>query len=37
MENISLTQPTKDGEDIIMTVSVLATTFRRPDAAGATK
>jgi type IV pilus assembly protein PilO len=37
MENISLTQPTKDGEDIIMTVSVLATTFRRPDSAGATK
>jgi len=35
MENISLTQPTKEGEDIIMTVSVLATTFRRPDAAGA--
>jgi type IV pilus assembly protein PilO len=37
MENISLTQPTKDGDDIIMTVSVLATTFRRPDGAGATK
>jgi type IV pilus assembly protein PilO len=37
MENISLTQPTKDGEDIIMNVSVLATTFRRPDGAGATK
>jgi type IV pilus assembly protein PilO len=37
MENISLTQPTKDGEDVIMTVSVLATTFRRPDGAGATK
>jgi type IV pilus assembly protein PilO len=39
MENISLTQPTKDGEEIIMSVSVLATTFRRPDGAatGATK
>jgi type IV pilus assembly protein PilO len=37
MENISLTQPTKDGEDVIMNVSVLATTFRRPDGAGATK
>ncbi|HET6335080.1 MAG TPA: type 4a pilus biogenesis protein PilO [Polyangiales bacterium] len=37
MENISLTQPTKDGEDLIMNVSVLATTFRRPDGAGATK
>jgi type IV pilus assembly protein PilO len=33
MENISLTQPTKDGEDITMNVSVLATTFRRPDGA----
>ena len=33
MENIALTQPTKDGEDIIMSVSVLATTFRRPDGA----
>jgi type IV pilus assembly protein PilO len=37
MENISLTQPTKAGEDIIMSVSVLATTFRRPDSAGAIK
>jgi type IV pilus assembly protein PilO len=37
MENIALTQPTKDGDDIIMSVSVLATTFRRPDSAGATK
>jgi type IV pilus assembly protein PilO len=37
MENIALTQPTKEGEDIIMSVSVLATTFRRPDSAGATK
>jgi type IV pilus assembly protein PilO len=37
MENISLTQPTKEGEDIIMSVSVLATTFRRPDSAGATQ
>jgi type IV pilus assembly protein PilO len=37
MENISLTQPNRDGEDIVLTVSVLATTFRRPDAAaGAT-
>jgi type IV pilus assembly protein PilO len=37
MENISLTQPTKDGEDVIMNVSVLATTLRRPDGAGAAK
>jgi type IV pilus assembly protein PilO len=38
MENISLTQPTKDGDDIVLSVSVLATTFRRPDgAAGAAK
>jgi type IV pilus assembly protein PilO len=38
MENISLTQPTKDGDDIVLSVSVLATTFRRPDgAAGAPK
>jgi type IV pilus assembly protein PilO len=40
MENISLTQPTKDGDDILLSVSVLATTFRRPDgavAAGAPK
>jgi type IV pilus assembly protein PilO len=36
MENISLTQPTRDGDDINLSVSVLATTFRRPDgAAGA--
>ena len=35
MENISLTQPKKDGEEINLTVSVLATTFRRPDSAGA--
>jgi type IV pilus assembly protein PilO len=33
MENISLTQPTKEGDDIVLTVSVLATTFRRPDGA----
>jgi type IV pilus assembly protein PilO len=38
MENISLTQPTKDGDDIVLSVSVLATTFRRPDGAtGAAK
>jgi type IV pilus assembly protein PilO len=37
MENVSLTQPTKEGEDLIMSVSVLATTFRRPDSAGAAK
>jgi type IV pilus assembly protein PilO len=37
MENISLTQPTKEGEEVIMNVSVLATTFRRPDGAGAIK
>jgi type IV pilus assembly protein PilO len=34
MENISLTQPSKDGDDIVLSVSVLATTFRRPDSAG---
>jgi type IV pilus assembly protein PilO len=34
MENISLTQPVKDNDDINLTVSVLATTFRRPDGAG---
>jgi type IV pilus assembly protein PilO len=33
MENISLTQPTKDGDDVVLSVSVLATTFRRPDGA----
>ena len=37
MENISLTQPTKDNDDVVLTVSVLATTFRRPDNAGAPK
>jgi type IV pilus assembly protein PilO len=37
MENIALTQPTKDGDDIVLSVSVLATTFRRPDGAGAAK
>jgi type IV pilus assembly protein PilO len=38
MENIALTQPVKDGDDVNLTVSVLATTFRRPDGAvGATK
>jgi type IV pilus assembly protein PilO len=36
MENIALTQPTKDGDDMVLSVSVLATTFRRPDAAAAT-
>jgi type IV pilus assembly protein PilO len=34
MENISLTQPTKDNDEINLAVSVLATTFRRPDGAG---
>lgn len=34
MENISLTTPTKEGEDIVLSVQVLATTFRRPNAAG---
>lgn len=33
MENISLTQPTKESDDIVLSVSVLATTFRRPDGA----
>jgi type IV pilus assembly protein PilO len=38
MENIALTQPLKDGDDVNLSVSVLATTFRRPDGAvGATK
>jgi type IV pilus assembly protein PilO len=38
MENISLTQPAKDGDDVVLSVSVLATTFRRPDgASGAPK
>lgn len=36
MDNISLTQPTREGEEINLSVSVLATTFRRPDSAGAT-
>jgi type IV pilus assembly protein PilO len=36
MDNISLTQPLRDGEEISLSVSVLATTFRRPDSAGAT-
>lgn len=30
MENISLTQPMREGEDINLQVDVLATTFRRP-------
>lgn len=34
MENISLTNPKKTGEEINLSVTVLATTFRRPDAAG---
>lgn len=34
MENISLTQPVKDNDEINLTVSVMATTFRRPDGAG---
>lgn len=34
MENISLTQPTKDNDEINLSVSVLATTFRRPDGVG---
>jgi type IV pilus assembly protein PilO len=33
MENISLTQPTKDGDDVVLSVAVMATTFRRPDGA----
>jgi type IV pilus assembly protein PilO len=35
MENISLTEPKQEGDEIIMRVAVLATTFRRPDSAGA--
>lgn len=34
MENIDLTTPVKEGEDIVLSVKVLATTFRRPDSAG---
>jgi type IV pilus assembly protein PilO len=37
MDNIALTQPTKENDDINLTVSVLATTFRRPDGAGGAK
>ncbi len=33
MENIALTSPEKEGEDINLNVAVLATTFRRPDGA----
>ena len=33
MENISLTQPAKEGDDVVLTVAVMATTFRRPDGA----
>ncbi len=32
MENIQLSQPKVEGEDVILDVSVLATTFRRKDA-----
>ncbi len=32
MENIALTTPRVEGEDVILHVSVLATTFRRPSA-----
>jgi type IV pilus assembly protein PilO len=41
MENIQLSEPTIDGEDVVLDVQVLATTYRRPteaaaaDAAGA--
>lgn len=31
MENISLTQPRNENDEILLSVSVLATTFRRPD------
>ena len=34
MENISLTQPREEAGDINLSVSVLATTFRRPDGGG---
>lgn len=30
MENISLTEPTPQGEDVVLRVEVLATTYRRP-------
>ncbi|HEX7479881.1 MAG TPA: type 4a pilus biogenesis protein PilO [Polyangiales bacterium] len=33
MEDISLTAPKTEGEDIVLSVSVMATTFRRPDSA----
>lgn len=32
MENVSLSAPMKEGEDVVLQVSALATTFRRPDA-----
>ena len=35
MENIALGEPHQDGEDIVLKVGVLATTFRRPAAAPA--
>jgi type IV pilus assembly protein PilO len=34
MENISLTQPRNENDEIRLNVSVLATTFRRPDGGG---
>jgi type IV pilus assembly protein PilO len=34
MENISLTQPKTENDEINLSVSVLATTFRRPDGGG---
>ena len=34
MENIALTQPRAENDEIRLNVSVLATTFRRPDGAG---
>jgi len=37
MENISLTQPTRESDDINLTVSVLATTFRRPEGVAGAK
>ncbi len=32
MENVTPSSPTKDGEDVVLQVPALATTFRRPDA-----
>lgn len=37
MENVALSAPKKEGEDILLSVSVMATTFRRPSESPAAK